>query len=107
LNRIIEISKYNVMEKVKNRKPTIFSKFHYGSFGINPKYLVIWYLFEKDTDLEKAEANGLKEELVQLTLVELRANGYPETALDEIQIAFTTDEDIQRETNGNYYYYFK
>lgn len=39
--------------------------------------------------------------------MELENNSYPESALDEIQIDFTSDEDIQKETNGNYYYYFK
>jgi hypothetical protein len=95
------------MEMVKDKKPAIFGNFHYGSIGINPKYLVIWYLFEKDSDLKEAEANGLVDELKKLTLMDLKDNGYPENVLDEIQIAFTSDEDIQKETKGNYYYYFK
>ncbi len=45
------------------------------------------------------------DELKILTLYELKANGYPEDVLGEIQIVFTTDEDIQRETGGNYWYY--
>ncbi len=47
------------------------------------------------------------DELKILTLWELKENGYPEDVLGDIQIAFTTDEDIQNETNGNYWYYFK
>jgi len=96
-----------VAEQVKDKKPVIFSKFHYGSIGINPKYLVIWYLFEKDADLKEAEDNGLLDDLKILTLWELKNKGYPEDVLGEIQIAFTTDEDIQMETGGNYWYYFK
>ncbi|MEL7670914.1 hypothetical protein [Methanobacterium sp.] len=95
------------MDMVKDRKPMIFSNFHYGSIGINPKYLVIWYLFEKDSELKEAENNGLLNELKEITISELKANGYPEDVLDEIQIAFTSDEDIQKETGGNYWYYFK
>jgi hypothetical protein len=95
------------MEIVKDRKLMIFGNFHYGSIGINPKYLVIWYLFEKDSDLKEAEASGLVDELKKLTLMELKNNSYPESALSEIQIAFTSDEDIQKETGGNYWYYFK
>jgi hypothetical protein len=95
------------MENVKEREPVIFSNFHYDSIGIGPKYLVIWYIFEKDDELREAENNGLVDELKILTLWELKANGYPEDVLSEIQIAFTTDEDIQKETNGNYWYYFK
>lgn len=106
-NRIINISTSKVTEQVKDKKPSIFSNFHYGSVGINPKHLVIWYLFEKDADLKEAEDNGLVDELKILTLWELKANGYPEDVLCEIHVAFTTDEDIQRETNGNYWYYFK
>lgn len=106
-DRIINTSVNRVMEQIKDKKPKIFSKFHYGAIGINPKYLVIWYLFEKDAELREAEDNGLIYELKILTLWELKANGYPEDVLSEIQIAFTTDEDIQNETNGNYWYYFK
>lgn len=107
LNKIINISKNNVLDKVKNKKPAIFSNYHYGAIWIDPKHLLIWYIFEKDADLEFAEENGLKDELEKLTRAELRVNGYPESAFGGIQIAFTTDEDIQRKTNGNYYYYFK
>ena len=40
-SRIINTSINRVMEQVKDKKPEIFSKFHYGSIDINPKYLVI------------------------------------------------------------------
>jgi len=106
-NRIIIISTSKVMDIVKDKKPMIFSNFHYGSIGINPKYLVIWYLFEKDSDLKEAESNGSLNELKQLTIFELKANGHLEDVLDEIQIAFTSDEDLLIETGGNYWYYFK
>jgi hypothetical protein len=42
-----------------------------------------------------------------LTRDELRENGYPEEGLREIMVSFTTDGDIQRETDGNYWEYFK
>lgn len=106
-SRIINTSINRVREQIKNKNPPIFSNFHYGSIGLNPKYLVIWYLFEKDIELKEAEDNGLLDELKILTLWELKENGYPEEVLGEIQIAFTSDEDIQKETDGNYWYYFK
>ncbi len=107
LKRIINLARDRALEKVKNRKPFIFDSFYYGAIAINPKNLVIWYLFEKDSELEEARANGLVDDLKRLTRSELESNGYPVEALDEIYIEFTTDEDIQRTTNGNYWYYFK
>jgi hypothetical protein len=107
LNKIINKSKKNVLNKVKSKKPVIFNNYHYGAIGVNPKNLVIWYIFKKDIELELANENGLKIEIEKLTIAELEANGYPESALDEIYIAFTTDEDIQKVAGGNYYYYFK
>jgi hypothetical protein len=107
LNRIINLSKERALQKVADRKPVIFDNYHYGSIATNPKNLVIWYLFEKDSEMEEARNNGLMADLRKLTLEELKSNGYPEEVLGEIYIEFTTDEDIQNTTDGNYYYYFK
>lgn len=56
--------------------------------------------------MEDAENNGLMADLRKITLEEMKANGYPEEVLGEIYVEFTTDEDIQNTTDGNYFYYF-
>jgi len=75
LNKIINISKNNVLDKVKKKKPVVFNYYHYGAIWIDPKNLVVWYIFEKDIDLELAKQNGLKNELEQRTRIELRLMG--------------------------------
>jgi hypothetical protein len=42
-----------------------------------------------------------------LTRAELIAGNYPPKGAEQMKVAFTSDEDIQRETGGNYWTYFK
>jgi predicted DNA-binding transcriptional regulator YafY len=107
LDLIVEKSKNAVLKTVGNCDPSIFDHFFYGSSAIHPRHLVVWYLFKTDKEYEIANSNNLTEELDKLTRDELRKNGYPEEGLREIMVSFTTDEDIQRKTGGDYWKYFK
>ena len=46
-----------------DRTPKIYQHFFYGAFDLAPENLVIWYLFETDDDLDKAQEIGLCAEL--------------------------------------------
>ena len=107
LDLIVEKSKDAVLKTIGNSDPPIFSHFFYGASAIHPRHLVVWYLFETDKENEIAKGNSLTDKLDKFTRNELRKNGYPEEGLREIMVSFTTDEDIQRETGGNYWNYFK
>ncbi|HZD39654.1 MAG TPA: hypothetical protein VE131_02965 [Terriglobales bacterium] len=107
LDAIAERSKNSVLRTLGNTNPLIFSHFYYGASAIHPRHLVVWYLFECDKDYELAKTNGLTDKLDKLTRDELRKNGYPEEGIKDVKVSFTTDEDIQRETGGDYWSYFK
>lgn len=120
-----------------NSTPRISKHFFYGAVELGPENLVIWYLFKTDSELKTAKANGLCQKLEQTTIKNLVDLGYPKDAFtvktvdlpnkisfangtDEqkseiiyalthrsAKITFTTEEDIDKKTNGDYYLYFK
>jgi hypothetical protein len=90
-----------------DKEPPIFTSFYYGAVDINPAYLTIWYIFKLDKELRIAENIGFTSELIELTKKYLKKYKYPEKAMNDIIISFTSDEDIQKTTGGNYWYYFK
>jgi hypothetical protein len=107
LDLIVEKSTNAVLKTIENSYPSIFSHFFYGASAIHPRHLVVWYMFKTNKEYEIAISNKLTDKLDKLTRDELRENGYPEEGLREIMVSFTTDGDIQRETDGNYWEYFK
>lgn len=137
LNRKIKKAVKKTVSQFSNSTPRISMHFFYGAVDLGPENLVIWYLFRTDGELEAAKANGLCQKLEQTTIANLRDFGYPEDAfavktinpsnqisfangtdeqkneiLDSLThrsaaIAFTTEEDVDKKANGNYYLYFK
>ena len=107
LDLIVQKSKDAVLRTIGKSEPPVFDHFFYGACGIHPRHLVVWYLFKTDEEYEMAKSNKLTDRLDKLTRDELRKNGYPEEGTTEIMVSFTTDEDIQRQTGGDYWVYFK
>ena len=138
-NRIIKKAVAKTVSAFTDRTPKIYQHFFYGAFDLAPENLVIWYLFETDDDLDKAQEIGLCAELDATTIRNLIFYGYPEEAVEKIDtssksykiefrgeasedeinylrnalknrtahVSFTTKEDIDRETNGDYHLYFQ
>ena len=52
--------------------PKIIEHFFYGAIEIAPQYLVIWYLFDRDSDLAEAQASGLCERIRCSTVQHLK-----------------------------------
>jgi len=68
---------------------------------------VTWYIFDTDGDLQVATENGLTAKIDAATRCELAAGGYPEAGIRLMHVSFTSKEDVDRKTGGNYYLYFK
>ena len=107
LDGIVEGAMTRVIAKIANRQPPIHTHFFYGASAIHPRHLVTWYLFKSDSEWEAAKRNGLTSEIDAATRTELAAGGYPPEGVGAMFVSFTSDEDIQRKTGGNYYVYFK
>ena len=61
-NRIIKKAVAKTVSTFTDRTPKIYQHFFYGAFDLAPENLVIWYLFETDDDLDKAQEIGLDAE---------------------------------------------
>ena len=135
-NRIIDKAVKKTVADFSGRSPQIYQHFYYGAFDEAPQYLVIWYLFETDAQLESAKETGLCDALEKTTIKNLLDFGYPKEAFEitnlgpapkitfrggteeeqnyilhsithrKAMVSFTTKEDIDRKANGNYYLYF-
>ena len=135
-NRIIKKAVEKTVSAFSDRTPKIYQHFFYGAFDLKPQYLVVWYLFETDDELEFAKSSGYCDELEKATIQNLIDLGYPKEAFvitnmgtpkitfcagtEEDQqnilhsltyrkamISFTTKEDIDNKANGNYHVYFQ
>lgn len=81
---------------VATRCPKLSSSFFYGAIGIDPKHLVIWFIFATDIQKEEAEKNGLLGELDRRSRNALREEGYPLSVIEHIYVSFASDEEIKR-----------
>jgi hypothetical protein len=107
LDSIVKRASDEVSNQISGRRPPLFMHFFYGATGINPRHLVVWYLFRTDAELAEAQSSGLTDEIANLTRSRMSLFGYPQEAVSQISVSFTTDEDIQRKTGGDYRHYFQ
>ena len=136
--RIIKKAIKKTIKQVQGRQPKIYEHFYYGAFEQAPQYLVVWYLFETDLELERAKESGYCDELEKITVDNLILLGYPKEAFEltkkdiptdkitfkggtkedieellfsltnkKAMVCFTTKEDIDNRTNGDYRLYFQ
>lgn len=78
--------------------------YHYGALDIDPGYLAIWIIVNTDADKAALNHNQAMLDSFKRRLVE---NGYPSRALPSIHIGAESQETIDRESQGNWYYHFK
>jgi len=107
LDAIADAAMTRVMSAIAGRQPSVSSHFSYGASAIHPRHLVTWYLFGTDAEWETAKTNGLIADIERLTRAELVIGGYSAEGAQQMMVCFTSDEDIQRETGGDYWAYFK
>jgi hypothetical protein len=107
LDGIVTAAMEQVLAALAGRQPVLHSHFFYGASAIHPRHLVTWYLFRTDGDWETAKHNGLVSDIERLTRQGLVSGGYPPEGAKQMHVSFTSDEDIQRETGGDYWAYFK
>lgn len=76
----------------------------YGTYEINPKNLVYWICVESDSQKNLLKSNiELQKELKDL----LAKQNYPLNAIKYVQINIESQEMVNRESEGSWYYHFK
>jgi hypothetical protein len=106
-DQMVLLAMKTVANKLDGNGPQLHTHLFYGETAIDPCNLVAWYVFKSDNCVTEAKRNGLAHRMVGLTRKELIRNGYPMKAVAKIKISFTSDEDIQNKTDGNYWRYFQ
>lgn len=78
--------------------------FRYGSYDINPKYLVIWVCVDLENEKEELASDiDLMKKLRQI----LTDNSYPAEAIPYVHIGYESQETVDKTSNGNWHYHFK
>ncbi len=137
LDKIIKKSLKNIENNYKHVSPKIMSSFYYGEYKNSPNLLSILYIFDKETDCDKAKSKKLTDEIECATVNELINNGYSKYAFkpkndffteddkvsdglltaieffaDEmnrrcVNISFTSNEEIQNKADGNIFLFLQ
>lgn len=78
--------------------------FHFGAVDIHPKHLAYWLTTATDAQRDRLAADSAMQDEFRRIL--LRA-GYPADAVLEVGFAFQSEETVQRDYGGNWYYAVK
>jgi hypothetical protein len=76
----------------------------YGAYDINPKHLVYWICVQSDK--MKNNLTGNIELTTSLRYL-LAKHAYPADSQKFVHIGFESQETVNRESKGNWYYHFK
>ncbi len=76
----------------------------YGAYEIDPKYLVFVIRVDTDKTRDRLRADeALKQGLFQLLVEE----DWPEPAREHVHFSIESEETVQRESGGNWFYHYK
>lgn len=78
--------------------------FHFGAVDIHPKHLAYWITTTTDAERDQLAADSaMQDEFRRILLRE----GYPADAVLEVGFAFQSEETVQRDFGGDWFYAVK
>lgn len=78
--------------------------FSFGAVDIDPKHFAIWIATDKDQSRDRLNGDPAFKQQIRQILHEV---GYPEAAIPEIGIAFESQETVDRDYEGSWWYAVK
>ena len=79
--------------------------FWHGALWIPPYSIGLWIFFRTDTAFERYLADGTTGEITEFYWATLKELGYPDESIHQSGVAFGSKETVDRDYQGNYYYY--
>jgi hypothetical protein len=101
--KIADIEK-GILEIVQPLTSEHTSVWWYGAYDIHPKHLVFWICITTDATKQRFEADI---ELLKKLRFLLEFYDYPIIGREGVHIGFASEETVQRESKGNWFYHFK
>ncbi len=92
------------MEDVKNHFADIEHSIEFGAYILPEDYFVS-YIFRTNALLEAAQQSGLTEKINSYHRAQLKKHNYPIRGIHDC--CFASQEECDKEYNGNWYYYYK
>jgi hypothetical protein len=101
--KVLEI-KDDIIKTVKPHCSEKFFIFHYGAYDIDPDNLVYWICVKSDK-MKTALINDtyLNQSLRRILI----NNNYPKDSIPTVHIGFESQETVDRESKGHWFYHFK
>lgn len=92
------------MENVKNHFADIDQSIEFGVY-IQPENYFVSYIFRTNALLRAAQQSGLTEKINSYHREQLKKNNYPIQGIKNC--CFASQEECDKEYNGNWYFYYK
>ena len=90
------------LAKAAAREPLWVTR--YGAFYIHPRHLVYWICVKTDAERDRLASDPNLVASLHHTLVEC---DYPLEGRSDVHIGFESQETVDRESEGNWWYHWK
>ena len=101
---IIAKAKEAIMKWAESQQIHLFRVEYVVPFVQDDFSLYTWFFFKTDQDVVNYEKDGTSERLSQQFLVTLEGMGYPAPNIKQVSFIFDSDENVQKNYEGNYFY---
>jgi len=92
-------------EEVKAHFREITTTLSFGATHIKPEGYFVSFILATEKELQEAKKNGLTSRINDYYKERMKANGYPTGAIKDC--TFASQEDCDKNYNGNWFYYYK